>query len=289
MLKTNINKSSDLLSSSAIELLSWPACSEPIPKESQVIALQTTRFPPEINFERKKSAYDLPEGKLLTGNNYSYCSFNLGLHVDDNAEAVVKNRKYLQQFIQKNLTGKVGIQWLEQVHGNKVIEVTDFIKIPPIADASITREKNIALAIMTADCLPILLCDTNGTEIAAIHGGWRSLAANIIESTLAKMHSDEGDIQAWLGPCIGQTAFEVSEDVKLAFTQQNINFTKAFLSQGKGKYLADLHIVARQQLANLGITKIASLAECTYHRSDKYYSYRRESVTGRMASVICIT
>jgi len=281
MPQKNIDKQNVLSSNSAIELLAWPFKTKPntSAEKNKVLAFQTTRFKPVENSTIKNPC---------TSHNPPYGGFNLGFHVNDNALSVTKNRQYLQNYIQDKLTGKVDIQWLEQVHGNKVVEITRHSKQAMIADASITREKNIALAIMTADCLPILLCDTHGTEIAAIHGGWRPLADNIIKNTLAKMQSNIGELHAWLGPCIGENAFEVGEEVKLAFTKQNVHFAKAFVQQVNGKYLADLSLIAKQQLANEGITKITNLAECTYHSSDKYYSYRRESITGRMASIICL-
>ena len=140
---------------------------------------------------------------------------------------------------------------------------------------------------MTADCLPILLSHKNGSEVAAIHGGWRSLAANIIEKTLDKMHSKPAELVAWLGPCIGKYAFEVGSEVKEAFTQQGVAFNNAFIKQENGKYLADLQQIAQLQLQALGVSAISALAECTYQETNKYYSYRKEQVTGRMASIIC--
>ncbi len=287
MPQKNINQPTVLSSNSAIELLSWPVSNklETGPRKNKVFAFQTNRLTPENSSPKNKSSK-----KNSFVNHYSpYEGFNLGFHVDDNVESVTNNRIYLQARLQENLADKVTIQWLEQVHGNKVVEVNQDTNETLIADASITREKNIALAIMTADCLPILLCDTYGTEIAAIHGGWRSLAANIIKNTLAKVHSNINDIQVWLGPCIGHNAFEVGEEVKLAFTQKNVHFDKAFVQQNNGKFLADLHLIAKQQLADLGIKKVTMLAECTYHNTEKFYSYRRESITGRMASIICLS
>jgi hypothetical protein len=182
---------------------------------------------------------------------------------------------------------QVNIQWLEQVHGNEVVVVSTVNQQAIVADASITREKNIALAVMTADCLPILLSATNGKEVAAIHGGWRSLSANIIEKTLEKMQTKPQDIKAWLGPCIGQGAFEVGAEVKLCFTEQDKNFAQAFIEKANGKFLCNLHNIAKLKLTALGIEAIASLPECTYENSTKYYSYRKSQTTGRMATIIC--
>ena len=152
---------------------------------------------------------------------------------------------------------------------------------------------------MTADCLPILLVSKSGDEIAAIHGGWRPLAANIITKTLEKMKTPTADIYAWLGPCISKNAFEVGSEVKAAFVEQNeqneyINecfeaaYTKKFNGNPLDKYLADLHKIAKLQLENLGINQISTLPECTYANTDKYYSYRKKAITGRMATLICL-
>ena len=213
-----------------------------------------------------------------------YKHFNLGLHVGDNATKVNENRKTLQSLLPSNTR----IQWLEQVHGNLVAEILQVTQSTITADAMVTRERNTALAIMTADCLPILLASKKGDEIAAIHGGWRPLSNNIISNTLNKMQTAPSDIMAWLGPCIGKEAFEVGSEVKKAFVEQGDSFTQAFCKKANGKYLANLHEIARLQLTALGIHKISSLSECTYSQPEKYYSYRKSAITGRMASVITL-
>ena len=141
---------------------------------------------------------------------------------------------------------------------------------------------------MTADCLPILLVSKFGDEIAAIHGGWRPLSANIINNTLDKMTTSPANLYAWLGPCISKNVFEVGEEVRAAFTQQRDSFCRAFTALKEGKYLADLHEIAKIQLNMQGITCINSLPECTYLNTEKYYSYRKNAVTGRMATLICL-
>ena len=213
-----------------------------------------------------------------------YKHFNLGLHVGDNVTKVNENRKTLQSLLPSNTS----IQWLEQVHGNLVAEILQVTQSAITADAMVTREKNTALAIMTADCLPILLASKQGGEIAAIHGGWRPLSNNIISHTVNKMQTAPSDIMAWLGPCIGKEAFEVGSEVKKAFVEQSDNFSQAFCKQANGKYLANLHEIARLQLTALGMHKISSLSECTYSQPEKYYSYRKSAITGRMASVITL-
>lgn len=287
------------------ELVKWPV--NPAPSlDDKVIAVQTTRLPcqltaqassklalSKIPLDEQFSSSSSLTDKEITSEKSPYSYFNLGLHVGDNAERVVSNRNELKLFINQQLLANnncndvIKIQWLEQVHGSAVATVSVVNEQAIIADASITRDKNVALAIMTADCLPILLSHKNGKEIAAIHGGWRPLAGNIIAKTIAKMHSKPVDIVAWLGPCIGKSAFEVGSEVKQAFTQLDSTFNEAFLKQKNGKYLADLQLIARLQLMSVGVTVISTLVECTYQQTDKYYSYRKEQITGRMASIIC--
>lgn len=214
-------------------------------------------------------------------------AFNLGDHVDDCPNTVTQNRKSLLAY----LPVATKIQWVTQVHGNNVVVVEQHHDKPLVADAAITRNKKIALAIMTADCLPILVSNSDGSEIAAIHAGWRPLAANIIERTLKLMHSPVNELYVWLGPCIGEHVFEVGEEVKHAFCQNSIKYKQAFkpVSSEKGdkkKYLANLHMMAQLQLLDLGVKNISALDECTFSLNQKYYSYRRDGLTGRMASII---
>ncbi|WP_448211409.1 peptidoglycan editing factor PgeF [Colwellia sp. MEBiC06753] len=218
-----------------------------------------------------------------------YSAFNLGDHVGDNLERVIQNRELLKTA----LPAKSQIQWLSQVHGNQVVEINEVQSQPIIADASVTRKKHIALSIMTADCLPILLADKTGTCVAAIHGGWRPLAQNIITNTLQVMAIQPKEIVAWLGPCIGKTAFEVGAEVKQAFINLLPESEQAFIPsdipcENKDKYFADLQLLARQLLAREGVNTIEQLDDCTYSMPKRYYSYRRENITGRMASVICL-
>jgi YfiH family protein len=306
MPKTNIyNNTLANFTNTTFELVKWPLYSS-YSLDDKVLALQTTRFPLTTSCQKaqvlplsdQESAVSSCEVEKVISEESPFNSFNLGLHVGDNAEQVISNRNKLKHFIgqqlptnssisDKKIAGEVNIQWLEQVHGNVVVTVTNVDAQPIIADASITRQKNIALAIMTADCLPILLSHKSGGEIAAIHGGWRPLVANIIAKTIDSMQSKSTDIVAWLGPCIGKGAFEVGGEVKEAFTQLDLVFNNAFVKQKNGKYLADLHQIARLQLESLGVTVIANLEECTYQETDKYYSYRKKKITGRMASIIC--
>lgn len=211
-------------------------------------------------------------------------SFNIAYHVNDNPNDILTNRALLHEQLPCSAV------WLEQIHSNKVIEVnskTD-LNIVEQADALFTKEKNIPLAIMTADCLPILLTDKKGSQIAAIHGGWRGLAGGIINNTVACFDCNPSDIKAWLGPAIGPERFEVGQDVIDAFSKLNINHLSGFKPQKNGKFLADIFVLAQQLLIQLGISNISSEQRCTYDDPELFYSYRRDNQTGRMASLIWI-
>ena len=265
MAKTNIKKNDHLATNSAIELVQWPVLN--------VLAFQTTcHHPNEKKLTKLNNKLKLP-----------YKCFNLGLHVEDDPLTVKSNRDYIED---KMLDGKK-IQWLNQLHGSNVVFINQVSSSVLEADACITANKSIALAIMTADCLPILISDKKGRKIAAIHGGWRPLAANIIAKTIKKMDVDVNELAIWLGPCIGQSSFEVGAEVYNIFIAQGEKFSQAFHKSTQGKYLANLYVIARIQLESIGVSCIHSLEECTYTLADKYYSYRRNQVTGRMASIIC--
>ncbi|WP_201778306.1 peptidoglycan editing factor PgeF [Thalassomonas viridans] len=211
-----------------------------------------------------------------------YGNFNLGAHVGDDIAKVEDNRRLLKQFLPESSQ----IQWLEQVHGNTVAEVLRHNEHPLVADAAITRNPEITLAVMTADCLPVLLTCAEGREVAAVHAGWRPLQAGIIAGTLEKMHSPNKGLYAWLGPCISERAFEVGAEVRQAFVEQDAMFDVAFKPSGQGKYLGNLPLIARLQLSSLGVKHIHAVDHCTYAMQQRYYSYRRDGTTGRMAALI---
>lgn len=292
MRKTNTCNNQNLnVTSATFEWVTWPNNFAQSLSDT-VIAVQTTRagFDATVLGAQKQVLVEKSTAEKKAVEKKSYQHFNLGLHVGDNAELVNHNRHLVTQFINQQRPADkqaIKIQWLEQVHSSEVVEVTVVNDHAITADASITRDKNVALAIMTADCLPILLTDKEGKEVAAIHGGWRPLAGNIIAKTVNQMHSKPTELIAWLGPCIGNSAFEVGGEVKQAFVGLDPMFNRAFVKQANGKYLADLQLIARLQLSSLGVTAIAALKECTYQQTNKYYSYRKEQVTGRMATIIC--
>lgn len=207
-----------------------------------------------------------------------YDSFNLGAHVQDDALSVARNRQLLSQYLPSEPV------WLNQVHGVEVVDAAQCACITN-ADASFTHQKNVVCVTMTADCLPVLLCDTQGTVVASIHAGWRSLCDGVIEVTIQNMQINPENLMAWLGPAIGPKAFEVGSEVRAAFIAKDAQSEIAFTPQSD-KWLGDLYLIAKQRLANSGINAVYGGGECTYSRSERYFSFRRDGVTGRMASLI---
>ena len=207
---------------------------------------------------------------------------NLATHVGDLPQDVERNRALLRHHLPADPT------WLSQVHGSTVIDAADATGVPE-ADASIATRAGVVCAIMTADCLPVLFCDRAGRVVAAAHAGWRGLAAGVLELTVARMRAaGGGDIMAWMGPAIGAQRFEVGEDVWEAFAGRDARLAAAFQAvEGKaGKYLADIYRLARAALERAGVTEVSGGGWCTVNDAERFYSYRRDGVTGRMASLI---
>jgi YfiH family protein len=173
--------------------------------------------------------------------------------------------------------------WLEQIHGNKVVKAGPMSGVPQ-ADASYTGEPGEVCAVMTADCLPLLLCSMDGVHVAAVHAGWRGLLDGVIGNTVAVL--GRTDLLAWLGPAIGPDSFAVGGEVRAAFVQKSSAFAEAFKPQANGKWLADIYRLARIDLNVLGVTNIHGGRFCTVTEQDRFYSYRRDTVTGRMATLI---
>jgi YfiH family protein len=224
-----------------------------------------------------------------------YASNNLGLHVNDDKKSVLENRKQLTQFINNNFLQNqndktITISWMNQVHSDKVKvvkSIADALVVEEV-DAQVTREKNIALAVMTADCLPVLLRSIDGDVVAAVHCGWKGLASNVLENTILAMNCERNKIMAWLGPCIGEKCFEVGKEVKQIFEDKNLALGQFFKQTDEVHYLADLKCIAKFILNQLNVYNVSVNEECTYSNVDKYYSYRKEKITGRMAGVIWI-
>lgn len=212
----------------------------------------------------------------------AFSSFNLGFHVGDEASQVRLNHRCLEAYLPTKAV------WLEQVHGSRVLEVTsqDIIEPWPQADAVYTRVRLQPLAIMTADCLPILLSCDQGLEVAAVHGGWRPLAQGILAKTLTKFIGQRSKVIAWLGPAIGPNAFEVGIEVKAQFCDADPAHSDDFKFLGGDKYLADIFAIATRQLNQLGVNEIYTDNICTVSDMEQFYSYRRDGQTGRMATLI---
>jgi YfiH family protein len=209
----------------------------------------------------------------------SYTSLNPALHVGDDREAVMQNRR----LIRDRLALPTEPDWLEQIHGNKVVKAGPMSGVPQ-ADASYTGEPGVVCAVLTADCLPLLLCSMDGMHVAAVHAGWRGLLDGVIGNAVAAL--DRTDLLAWLGPAIGPDRFEVGGEVRAAFVQKSSAFAEAFKPQTNGKWLADIYRLARIDLNMLGVTNIYGGRFCTVTEQDRFYSYRRDTVTGRMATLI---
>lgn len=227
----------------------------------------------------------------------TYASLNLGDHVGDDPLAVGANRAVLAQSLRSRPV------FLQQVHGSQVVQLDANTAHGTQADACVARTPEAACTIMVADCLPLLLTDTQGSFVAAAHAGWRGLAGQggtgVLEALVAQLKASdaEPELQAartlvWLGPCIGPQAFEVGAEVKAAFEAQDTRAASCFTSAPGGKWLADLPALARQRLRALGITAIygndGSPQWCTAGNPSQFFSHRRDRVSGRMAASICL-
>ncbi|MEN6586737.1 MAG: peptidoglycan editing factor PgeF [Sulfuricella sp.] len=211
-----------------------------------------------------------------------YASLNLGDHVGDDPAAVAANRRMLQASLPAEPV------WLKQVHGRGIAAANHATGVPE-ADGSVARKPGVVCAVLTADCLPVLLCDRAGTAVAAAHAGWRGLADGVVEAAVQAMAVEAGELLAWLGPAIGPRAFEVGGEVRQIFMEHDPAAELAFVpSANAGKWLADIYLLARQRLARIGVSAVYGGDYCTYSDAERFYSYRRDGVTGRMASLIWV-
>ena len=240
-----------MLSKSDFIIPEWPA-------PSNIKAIQTTR-----------------SGGISVA---PYDSLNLGSHVQDDTLAVAKNRQFISKYLPSEPV------WLNQVHGVDVIDAAKSTNVQD-ADASYSKNKNVVCVTMTADCLPVLLCNKQGNAVASIHAGWRSLCNGVIEVTIKEMGVEPEDLMAWLGPAIGPDAFEVGGEVREAFIAKDNQAEMAFVASGN-KWLGDLYLIAKQRLNKQGVNQIYGGKECTYSNPSRYFSFRRDGVTGRMATMI---
>lgn len=217
-------------------------------------------------------------GGVSTGR---YDSLNLGNHVGDEQALVAQNR---QRFMLQAGMPAAPV-WLEQVHGIEVATLDASTDTTPVADACTSTERRIVCAVMTADCLPLLLCDQAGSQVAAVHAGWRGLCAGIIEQAVDRFNQSSL-VMAYLGPAISQQAFEVGPEVREAFIAHCSDAALAFRQSEGGRYYADLYHLARQRLLQAGVSLIYGGQHCTFTQKELFFSYRRDGQTGRMASAI---
>lgn len=210
-----------------------------------------------------------------------YDSLNLGDHVGDSPLHVQDNRQ--------RLLATAGLpvmpHWLQQVHGTQVINLDQVSSDSLTGDSAYTTRQDRVCAVMTADCLPVLFCSANGDEVAAAHAGWRGLQAGVLEETLRHFHARPADILAWMGPAIGPQQFEVGGEVREAFLQVDPIADCAFVHRN-GKFLADIYQLARLRLEAAGVTQVFGGEYCTVSDSGRFFSYRRDGMTGRMATLI---
>lgn len=208
-----------------------------------------------------------------------YDGLNLAGHVGDAPEAVARNRAILRAHLPAEP------KWLRQVHAAAVADAGAAVGEPE-ADAGVARGPGTVCAVLVADCLPVLLCDRGGTVVAAAHAGWRGLAGGVIERTVEAMGVEPASLLAYLGPAIGPAAFEVGGEVRQAFTAFDPAAAAAFVPGAPGKWLADIYLLARQRLARLGVTRVSGGGFCTRSEGERFFSYRRDGATGRMAALV---
>jgi YfiH family protein len=208
-----------------------------------------------------------------------YTSMNLGQRVGDDPATVDVNRHRLRSFLPAEPN------WLHQVHGARVVRAEDPGEARE-ADGVVTTQANCVCPIMIADCMPVLFADRAGGAIGAAHAGWRGLAAGVLENTVSAMGVVPANLVAWLGPAIGPSAFEVGSEVRDAFIAIDPAAETAFRAHGPEKWLADLFLLARQRLARAGVNNVFGGGLCTYSDPTRFFSHRRDKVSGRMAALI---
>ena len=233
--------------------------------------------PPQV-----RAAFTLRKGGVSAA---PWATLNLGSHVGDAADAVDENRRR----VAAALALPAAPHWLQQVHGIKVLDadaMPDGAAAATPADAAVSRAPGRVLAILVADCMPVLLAALDGTVIGAAHAGWRGLAAGVLEATIAAMRVPAGQLCAWLGPAIGPRHFEVGAEVRAQFLAADPEATAAFSANERGRWQCDLAWLARRRLQRVGLTRIAGARLCTYAEATRCYSYRRDGRTGRMAALL---
>ncbi len=210
-----------------------------------------------------------------------YASFNLADHTGDDRTHVQRNRALLRD----TLKLPADPSWLKQVHGTRVVDVVT-VESGATADGAYANANGVVCAILTADCLPIFVCDREGGEVALLHAGWRGLAAGVIEAGLQQFRAPAPELVVWLGPAIGAKAYEVGNEVRQTFLAQDRAAARAFVPSASGKWYMDIYRIARGRLAAAGVRSIHGGEYCTATQADLFFSYRRDGATGRMASLL---
>ncbi|MBB6094933.1 hypothetical protein HNQ60_003820 [Povalibacter uvarum] len=213
-----------------------------------------------------------------------YASLNLAMHVGDDPAAVAENRRRLREALE--LTAEPA--WLNQVHGINVVEARQH-KEPTTADASVSTRPDQVCVVMTADCLPVIFCDRDGTRVGAAHAGWRGLVGGVLEETIKALGVPPDRLLAWLGPAIEQPAFEVGSEVREQFVARDPANAAAFEANARERWQADLYALARQELSRLGVTDVHGGGFRVFADEERFFSYRRSSKTGRMATLVWLT
>jgi hypothetical protein len=255
-----------------------PASLENLEKLSTPMCRKSIIFPDWPAPERVRAISTTRQGGV---SREPFASFNLAGHVGDEPGPVAANRRRLSRGL--GLPGEPA--WLNQVHGRTVV-LADRVDQPVEADAAVAFRPGSVCAVLTADCLPLLLCDREGSCVAAVHAGWRGLADGVIPAAVASLNRDPARLLAWLGPAIGPEAFEVGGEVRHAFIEIDAAHAACFKPSARGRWLADLYGLARCQLQALGVQAIYGGNWCTYSEHEMFFSYRRDGRTGRMASLI---
>jgi YfiH family protein len=210
-----------------------------------------------------------------------YASLNLAAHVGDRTEAVAANRLLLREAARLPAEPL----WLEQVHGTVVTRHEGAVSPPPRADAAVTFEPGRVCAVMTADCLPVVFADRAGTRVGVAHAGWRGLVGGVLQATIAALEVPASDLHAWLGPAIGPAAFEVGPEVREAYLARVAGSAECFARNDRGRYLADIYGLALRVLGAAGVASVHGGGWCTHEDAQRFFSYRRDGVTGRMATL----
>lgn len=230
---------------------------------------------------RVKAATTLRTGGVSEGD---FASLNLGSHVGDDAAAVAENRRLLKAALQ--LPAEPA--WLNQVHGIEVVAANSRTA-PPTADAAVAHGANQVCVVLTADCLPVLFCDRQGTRVAAAHAGWRGLAGGVLGATIRALDVPPSRLLAWLGPAIEPEAFEVGPEVRERFLAVDAGNAAAFQANPRGRWSADLYQLARNELARLGVPEVHGGALRCHADAERFFSYRRNNRTGRMGTLVWLS